>query len=35
MKTTQQIQIEQVPIGELRPDPAVKRIEQLNQTGMG
>jgi len=34
MKTAQ-IQIEQVPIGELRPDPAVKRIEQLNQTGMG
>ena len=35
MKTAQQIQIEQVPIGELRPDPAMKRIEEINRAGMG
>ena len=35
MKTLQQIQIEQVPIGELRHDSAVKRIEQLKRAGMG
>jgi hypothetical protein len=35
MKTLQQIRIEQIPIGELRHNPAVKRREQLNQVGMG
>ena len=35
MKTLQQIQIEQVPIGELRHDPGMKRIEELNRAGMG
>ena len=35
MKTLQQIQIEQVSIGDLRPDPAMKRIEEINQAGMG
>ena len=35
MKTEQQMQIEQLPIGELRHDSAVKRIEELNQAGMG
>ena len=35
MKTLQQIQIEQVPIGELRPDPTMKQIEELNRAGMG
>ena len=29
------IQIEQVPIGELRHDPTMKQIEELNQAGMG
>ena len=29
------IQIEQVPIGELRHDSAVKRIEQLKRASMG
>ena len=35
MKTAQQIQIEQIPFGELRPDPAMKRIEEINRAGMG
>ena len=35
MKTAQQIQIEQIPLGELRPDPAMKRIEEINRAGMG
>ena len=35
MKTLQQIRIEQIPIGELRHNPAVKRREQLNQASMG
>ena len=35
MKTHQQIQIEQIPFGELRRDPALKQREQLNQAGMG
>ena len=35
MKTLQQIQVEQVSIGELRPDQAMKRIEEINRAGMG
>ena len=35
MKMAQQIQIEQIPLGELRPDPAMKRIEEINRAGMG
>ena len=35
MKTAQQIQIEQVPIGYLRPGPSMKRIEELSRAGIG
>ena len=35
MKTLQQIQIEQIPIGELRHNPAMKRIEEINRAGIG